>query len=459
MAVRIRRNNLTSNQISTITKLLFLQPQSEEFTIATMSKDPILFYLVEQDEVIIPYKFSEILMGKKANGDKIFPSIPFEFKGNLIRDEYKDQPEVAKEALEQLKQHGTTLLGLFPGFGKTVLAAYLASQFGLITLVLYNRVHLGPQWEATFKEFTNANIWTVGTTQPEVYNVILCMDTQFEKIPPEIRRCIGCLIVDEAHSFCTPTQVKCLLGTEPLYIIFATATPERKSDGMHSMIHAICGTHGVFRKSKKPFTVVRFLTGIKPEIKTNRQGTMDWSNVVSQLCKNETRNGYILSLIQNNSEFKILVLTWHKEHAFNLYTWLKELGHSVAVLAGNKRVYSDSRILIGTISKIGTGFDEKYACSDFGGVRINMLLLVGSTKSESLIEQLVGRVLRADAPYVIDFIDEVPSIKRHWTTRKKWYLANGATNIQDIKANVFCQTHSTDTEELIRAQLECLNLK
>jgi len=108
------------------------------------------------------------------------------------------------------------------------------------------------------------------------------------------------------------------------------------------------------------------------------------------------------------------------------------MGESVDSMAGTKSTYSDSRILVGTISKIGTGFDEKTACPNFNGVRINMLILCTSIKKASLLEQSIGRVFRAEMPVVIDLVDDNPILKRHWKERQKWYISRNGT-IKTIK--------------------------
>ena len=65
------------------------------------------------------------------------------------------------------------------------------------------------------------------------------------------------------------------------------------------------------------------------------------------------------------------------------------------------------------------------ACPDWSGERSNMLILTGSTKSLTGLEQMTGRVFRAAFPTIIDMVDNNKICKRHWTERKKWYEDEG----------------------------------
>ena len=460
MSVRVRKDTLSIEQINKIRQYLCFQPKSsfsfQSYT-NTNTKDPILFYSIEGEDIIIPYTFYRVLTNRQPNADIKYPIVNYNFTQKLL----DRQTSAVTECLEQLTTTGTTLLAAYPAFGKTVVGAYLTSKLNVIPLIIYHREILQPQWYSTFKDFTDAKIWVVGQPRPDEANVILCMDTQFKHIPPHILSMIGCLVIDEAHAFCTPGHIDCWLKVQPKYVITLTATPDR-DDGMHSIREAVCGMHGVYRLSTKPFTVIRFLTGIKPILNKNSQGTLDWADLTKQLCTNELRNSYILSLIQSNPDFKILVLTWSQSHAFLLHKWLQEMNISAAVMAGNLHTYSDSRVLVGTISKIGTGFDEKAACENFGGERINLLILVGSTKSEKVIEQTVGRVFRSESPYVICFVDDVPTIKRHWGIFKKWALFRNAT-IEDMNMKKLSppsptnnSTNNSTFQNLAKSQLSKL---
>ncbi len=426
MSVRIPRDSLNDIQKKRLASNLTFQPKGNFMTekMGISPGDPVFMYTVDGDEVIIPYTFATKLTGGLSNISLEYPRAYMKFTGSLRNH----QTSIVDEAKVQLNTYGTTLLNLYTGCGKTIMAAYLACGARYVTVVLINATVLNPQWLSTFKDHTNATIWVVGETQPEdIPDVIISMSGRVGKIPEFMRKAVGTVIIDESHKFCTPSSVGPLLRFQPRFVIACSATPKRE-DGMHRMIESIIGTHEVYRPLDKPFTVTYFRTGIKPVLEQTKQGIMNWSACVKSLSEDPTRNHYIVETVMANQDSKILILTWQTAHVIILQKMLEARGVKVAVMMKNTKKYSDSQVLIGTVQKIGTGFDEATTCGDFGGVRINMLLLVGSTKSDTLLFQLAGRAFRAAMPHIVDFVDDVPCIaKRHWPVRRKWYEENGGT--------------------------------
>ena len=102
-------------------------------------------------------------------------------------------------------------------------------------------------------------------------------------------------------------------------------------------------------------------------------------------------------------------------------------GEDRSLMIGSMKSYKNARALIGTIPKIGTGFDEATACADYDGKRLSWLLVGLSIKSDVILEQCVGRVMRAANPVVIVFVDNNPIAKKHWKAENKWFAKSGGT--------------------------------
>lgn len=386
---------------------------------------PILFYDIEGPNIRLPLFYGAAFA--RASNIQPLPSThataKFKFTGTL-RDY---QVEIAGEAWGQLQEHRTTTLAVYPGAGKTIIGAELAARAGLLTVVLLPpREVLCGQWKKTFCDHTTASVWIVGEPQPAEANVIICMSSRVDQLPAAYRACFGFMIVDEAHMHCTPGGVHPLLAFSPRYIVAETATLER-TDGMHAMIHATCGAHSVVRKMEKSFTVTKVMTGIKPARQMTYQGRVDWAALERSLVNHAGRNALIVDIVAANASYKVLVLTSQIAHARQLHAAIKARGIPTDYLVGGKKTYSDSRALVGTMSKIGTGFDEATSCPDYSGERINLVILTCSIKKHARLEQNVGRAFRSESPNVIHLVDDDTIIASHWTSSRKWYIEHGGT--------------------------------
>jgi hypothetical protein len=336
------------------------------------------------------------------------------------------------------------------------LGAKLASNIGLITVVLVHREILTIQWKKTFVDNTTASVWIVGEKHPpSICDVIICMDTRWHHIPLEMRNAVGTLIIDECHRFCTITHVGCLLAFHPKYIILESASLER-DDNMHMMLYAIAGTHGVFRESNKPFTVMKIMTNTKPVREQNRMGETNWTALVHNTLMDPRRNQIILELVKSNLNFKILILTAIKEHATLLYESLQGLDIPSDYLFGTKKGYVDSVVLVGSFAKIGEGFDQANFCPTYSGKPFDLLILAGSIKKYSMLVQNVGRVFRADYPFVMALVDDDEIYKKHWNKARTWYIArNGTITEHNIPIENNKQTISSIQQQWLQNRRFC----
>ena len=417
MAYAVKRSTISQPTIDTIRSMLCLKPDSPNSRYNRGNvPEPILFYNLEGDNIHLPYLFAASLLRINPNLDIPYPITRLTFTGSLR----PNQIPVEAEAWAQLEQYGTSTLGLYPGFGKTILGAMLASRAKLMTGILVHREILTGQWKKTFEDNTNARVWIVGERNPPP----ICMDTRWSNIPEEMRDAIGFLIIDEAHAFCTPTHVGCLLAFHPKYILAESASLFR-DDNLHAMIYAICGDHGVFRESNKPFKVMKIMTNTKPIRRQNRFGGVDYSHLVETTLTDQRRNRIILDIVARNTQFKILILTSLRDHATFLNTAIEQMGIPTDYLCGTKRGYTDSVVLVGTTSKIGTGFDPATSCPTYAGRPFDLLLLVCSLKKYSSLVQNIGRIFRSEFPVVMHFVDNDDIFKNHWYKARKWYLTHG----------------------------------
>lgn len=431
MSVRIPFEYLDKKQINQITKDLKIVEKTQIFgnQLYSDNKKIINFYRTANNHVYLPYYYTTNLTGihfpnNRLKKDRIES---FEMSDNFELRDY--QKEAIELALEDMKKNGTCFFNVFCSFGKTVVGSWLASwiskEHNLATLCIYPRHVIGKSWLGTFKNCTKAKIWKFDANieMPDDTQIILCMDTELEKLTPKILNRIGHLIIDEAHTFCTEGNINGLLNIEPKYITALTATYER-DDGFEVMLDFIVGKKRIVKISKKPFFVIHCQTPFVPvDIKTTTRG-IQFNSLVDSLDNNELRNEFIYDIVYKNMSEKILIMTKHIEHVkileINLKNILTKYNKKISTYCGNDKTYFECDVLIGTISKIGVGFDEKETCENWNGRRFNLLILSTSTKK---IEQIAGRVFRSDIPIVVDIVDDHENLKRHWTDRKRWYIS------------------------------------
>lgn len=424
MACIVQKNTLGPSEYEEIKKTVLFYPKTKPISAYDKKKPkPIAMCIDTKTLLILPFLTWSGIFNKIPNEDRKYTKTKIHFTGKL-RD---NQISVEKESLEQLETMGTSLLGLYPGFGKTVLGAKLASHFPYRVVVLVHREVLTVQWKKTFEDHTNAKVWIVedNVPIPKEYNVIICMITRVIKMKPKDRLDIGFVIIDEAHAFCTPKYATFLLYFQPQYVLVETATILR-DDGMESIIYSISGTHGVYRDSTNPFLVYKVETNLAPKRRMNRQGKVDYPYLTSSILLNQKRDAMILSLVKKEVHNKILILTMLKEHAETLNRLFLENELESDVYCGKKKSYVDKTILTGTVSKIGTGFDPANSCSTYDGRPFNILFLVCSIKKYSLLVQNIGRVFRSNYPTIYHFVDDDPIYQNHWSKASTWYsLHNG----------------------------------
>ncbi len=440
MAGVISRKELSSDDIKKIQKHLTLQPQTKVVGGKSfIGKDPIMFFMADKEKVRLPYFYSYALKGNWTNEEIKYPKETITFTKEL-RD---GQKAVVQKVAEHFKENYSAIICAPTGYGKTAMGCYVACMYDLLTVVLCPMTILLRQWKQSFEKFTDAKVWIVGEEDmPKSFNVVICLLDRVCKLKDDLLQKVGLLIIDEAHLFCTKEGVIPLLSFTPKYILGETATPER-TDNMKIMLQTLCGntfiepkynkkngktwmTLAGYTSEVKSFDVVRVNTGVEVELKTNKMGKMDWSCLVSDLSSSPERNKIIVDLATRHKDNKIMILVFRKSHVEELVTTFEDLKEEVQAVYGSVTSYSNCRILIGTNSKMGTGFDEENSCYDFDGKKADILIMCCSFRSEPALTQAVGRIFRSEAPLIYHLVDNVPTSKSHWYVAKKWYESRGA---------------------------------
>jgi len=403
------------------------------------------------DDILLPFHYARSLnFSHNENiNDKwirvIHNKIP-EFIGTMR----PYQNDILGEAIEILFTQGSVTIGTPPGSGKTIMASKLWHEIGLLGIAITNRKTIHKAWIKTFQDTCpNCVIWIVGTQFPNTLpHIIVSMDSQVENIPEEIRLRIGTVIFDEAHLLCTPTRNKMFLSFEPKYIILETATLEM-NNGMHKMAHLVGGYLGIFKISDVPYNIYVIPTHIFGNQEYGKDGKMISASLQKSLVSDPRRQEMILTMIRNNMHRKFIGVQRVKLAIEELFQKANSIGIECDSLYGTKKGYKNSKFLIGTISKMGVGFDEANSCDDFylNPEKSNVIIIMNSIKGWQLYEQVRGRVMRGENPCVIWLMDDNPSVSRHFNGLIPWF--------RETKANIlYVQDYRTFQIPLIDSQLQ-----
>lgn len=368
------------------------------------------------DNIKLPFAYATQILKLKRPNREDFPPIEVKFVGKLR----PEQQEVRKEAIKHLSKSGSIILSMYTGFGKTAGAINLAVGIKFKTLVIVNKLILMKQWEEGILRFCpSANVQRLTAQSKKKDCDFYIMNAQnVEKMGNNFFNDIGTVIIDESHLIMAETLSRSLQYVRPRYLIGLTATPYRP-DGLDKLLSLYFGNYKIIRKLWREHTAYKVCTGFKPLIEYGQNGRVNWGVVLDSQANDMDRNELVIKLLKYFKDRNILVLTKRISQGEYLIQRLTEDGEDVTSLIGNNQEFEvTSRILVGTSSKVGTGFDHP---------KLDALLLAGDV--EEYFIQYLGRVFRTKevVPIIIDLVDNYSVLDKHYQTRRKIYQDHGGT--------------------------------
>lgn len=368
---------------------------------------------IEGENITLPFAYAITKKIKRPVRENFLTlNIPFD---GILRPE---QTEVRKEAIKRLSSTGSVLLSMYCGFGKSSTSMKLACDIGLKTLIIVNKLILIKQWDEGIKTFCpSASVQKLTTkSKKDDCDFYIINAQNVEKMGKSFFSDIGTVIVDEAHLIMAETLSRCLEWVHPRYLIGLTATPYRM-DGLNSLLDMYFGKYKIVRTLWREHIAYKVSTGFKPTVEQTANGRVNWGVVLDSQANNEERNELIIKLLKYYSKRNFLVLTKRVSQGEYLLKRLEEEGEDVTSLLGSNQEYNvSSRILVGTSSKIGVGFDHP---------KLDALLLAGDV--EQYFVQYLGRVFRTKdvKPIIVDLVDDYSLLNKHFNTRRKIYQDHG----------------------------------
>jgi superfamily II DNA or RNA helicase len=322
------------------------------------------------------------------------------------------------------------LLGDFTVTHNTCCSIKLACDVGFQTLVIVNKLVLMKQWDEGIMRFCPDAVVQKLTTKSKKSNAdFYVINAQnVEKMGTDFFSNIGTVIIDESHLIMAETLSKSMQYVFPRYLIGLTATPYRV-DGLNKLLDLYFGSYKIVRNLWREHTAYKVTTGFKPTIEKAANGRVNWGIVLDSQANDHDRNELIIKLLKYFSDRNFLVLTKRISQGEYLLSRLEEEGEDVTSLLGNNQEFElSSRILIGTSSKVGVGFDHP---------RLDALLLAADL--EQYFIQYLGRVFRTKdvEPIIVDLVDDYSLLNKHFATRQKVYQEHGGTVRNFDLRNIF----------------------
>jgi len=413
MSCKISIEKLTQEQIDQVSEELEIKVEKNKYDMGPPKY--VYPYLIDQHNYIyLPFAYGYKITRIKRPDRQNFPELSLKFTGQLR----EGQTEVKKEAIKVLSKKGSVMISAYPGFGKTALSINISISIKFKTLVVVHRVVLINQWEDSLKKFCpDATIQKLGSKSNKKdadYYIINAINVP--KLGNDFFSDIGTVIIDEAHLIMAEKLSQCMQNLQPRYLIGLTATPYRP-DGLNILLELYFGSYKIMRKLYRKHTVYKISTGFSPRIELTKTGRINWNVILDEQANNVARNEIIIDILKKHNDRNFMVLTKRISQAGYLFERLKEEGEKVTTLIGSQQDFnSDARILIGTVGKIGVGFDHD---------KLNALLLASDV--EEYFIQYLGRVFRTKEvePIIFDIVDKNGILEKHFNTRRKIYHEHG----------------------------------
>ena len=415
MSCRFKIENLTEELTDKITKDLKIKIDANVYSFGN-KPTYIIPYLIEDDDIYLPFSYAYRTLKFKRPSRENFPTIEPVFTGSLR----PEQEIVKREAIRLLSKKGNVVLSMYCGFGKTITSIKIACDIHFKTLIIVNKIVLMKQWESSIlKVSPQSKIQMIlPASKLKEADFYIINATNVCKKGHEFFQNIGTVIVDEVHMIMAETLSKSLYYIKPRYLIGLSATPYRP-DGLDSLLDLYFGEDKITRKLFKPHIAYKVTTNFKPTVELTQNGKVNWNVILDSQAMDRDRNELIIKIVQYFRDRTFLILTKRVAQGEYLVARLTEVGEDVSSLIGSQQTFElSSRVLVGTNSKIGVGFDHP---------NLNSMIL--ACDLEEYFIQYLGRCMRTEEvePIIFDLVDKNSILEKHFSTRRAVYLEHGGT--------------------------------
>jgi len=384
-----------------------------------------------KENVFIPFNFAH----RNFVLDRPTEPFPFGPSASVISSfngQLRPKQVVARdECLKLLEKERCVILAAQPGFGKTITSIDIMCRMNQKTVIFVKQLLITNQWIAALETYApskvvqhvksgkkinkNADVYILN---PLLLKPHQTLEKKLKALQRHEFEHVKLLIVDELHQVVSNVLLRAFFKVQPDYLIGLSATPRRPSnDPFKKAIDWFFGSNTVGDQLLHKHEVYMIKTSFTPdEIKYNGS-SVDWNHILTTQSEDEDRNNTIVDIVISRPDRVWLILVKRVLHAEKLKTLLERKNKICETLTGSKTSFDKQcKILIGTTSKIGVGFDHS---------PINALFVAADVVE--YFEQFLGRCMRVpnQVPVVYDMEDSFSILKRHAKIRLNTYLKHG----------------------------------
>ncbi len=432
--------------------------------------EPRVIWCGEEDEsyIMLPRGCEERLMGLMEGAGVRCVLRDERNRGGLIRAEFTGTlRESQQRAADALLAHEYGVLSAPPGFGKTVVGAYLIGRLKLRTLVLVPRAELVSQWVERLGQFLAIEddrpvlltksgrpskrkrpvIGRIGGGKTKVSGIVdiatfQSLTTKDELGAPVAKPMVAeydMVICDECHHGAAP-NLECVMCAANARRVYGLSATPRRQDGLMKIVFMQCGPiryevdpkEQAVEQGFRRLMVPRFTRVRLPRLESGST----FNDVVAGLCDHSVRSRIIVQDVVDavGNGRTPLVLSRRVGHAADLASMLESEGVKTFLLTGKgtarerrermkqlRNAGDEPLAVVATGSYAGEGFDLP---------RLDTLMLASPYSWEGVITQFAGRLHREGEGktevVVYDYVDaSVPMLERMYKKRLRTYRRLG----------------------------------
>jgi len=359
-------------------------------------------------------------------------TIDIRFTGDLR----ENQQEMMSYVFDKYPRNIRGIIQAYPGFGKTVIATYLASHLKQKTLIILDNSKLLDQWVDAFVTFTNIKKEDIGIIKGSKMELdkpvcIAMVQTFVSKVKRDLKETYkkvreagyNTVFVDECHKSSSASKyAKSFLFINAENVIGLSATPYHISLAkvlMHSTLGSVIYKTTAYELSPSVY-FIKYNSGLRINNKMNyfRDFIKQKSLYDKEICKSERYLYIIRRLVERllESKHQTFIVCSTVAQVQLIHDMLSSLGiRSDMLYSKDSDVNKDAQVIVATYSFAGTGFDLK---------TLSALIYASPYRGKKSVIQTTGRILRKcedkDKAIVFDLVDlDVPVLFKTMISAKR----------------------------------------